>query len=139
MTEIKTLAETPVDLFFYAVVNKTRFKAPKVNGMITTEDLFALSDADLREIGAALYNKASLDDGPFAQPTNETKRAKIEMQIVQSVMEYKSAEAKRKRDGATNRAERDRLLEILKRKQEDALGALDMSELEKRIAALGVV
>lgn len=125
-----------IDLFYYAAKNKVRFKAPNVNGLITAEDAIGLSADVLRQIGSDLYAKSNENGGPFAKATAATARAKIEMQIIQYILDRKEEDAKRKADSATLRAERDRLLEVRDRKQNEALNSLDMAEIDKRLAAL---
>lgn len=71
-----------------------------------------------------------------AGKTVATERAETALEIVKRVIAVKIAEEESAKKRATNRAEKERLLQILAEKQAGALTALTEKELQDRINAL---
>lgn len=130
--------------FEYAVRNKLRFSS--VRGDLTLEQLF---DVPLRSSnGFDLNNVAQranqslkeLNTENFVEtkrtPTPAHTRAERALELVKYIIETKLAEEQAAEIRAKNKAEKQKLLEILAEKQEGKLSNLSEAELKRRIAAL---
>lgn len=128
------MAETK-NLFEVATKNHYRFN---VRGLISTEDLWDLSQKDLDELYRSLVKKRkeSAEDSLFEKKDKADAELENKIQIVKFIFE-KKVEDKEKRAARTARAEEKRkLLELLAEKQDTALKGLSEDELKAKLAAL---
>ena len=126
----------------FEMASQFKFRYP-YKGMITTEDLWDLKPAELdtvyrnlsKELKAidedSLISTRSADEGVKA---NELKN-KIE--VVKYIFNHKKQEAELSRTAAENAQKRQRLLDALAAKQENALQNMSEDELRKALAELG--
>lgn len=130
------------NIFEYAVRNKIRFVSTR--GELSVEQLW---DVPLRsrdgfdlDTVAKTANKVlkDLTEESFVrtEKTTATERAEVRLEIVKHIIQAKLAEEEAAKKRATNRAEKERLLQILAEKQAGALSALTEKELQERIASL---
>lgn len=130
------------NIFEYATRNKIRFASTR--GELTVEQLW---DVPLRSrddfnlnIVAKAVNKALKDvsEESFVETVKTAQHTKLERQleIVKYVIDVKLDEETAAKRKADNKAEKEKLLEILAEKQAGKLSALSETELKKRIAAL---
>lgn len=120
---------------------KLRFQTSK--GFLSTEDLFGLSlnslknecRAQLKRMKDAGFVNSEelsfLEDDVKSDPTEELK-----FEILKDVYKTKKAEAEAAKNKAANNVEKQRILAILKKKQDASLEAMSEEELKKKLAEL---
>jgi hypothetical protein len=132
-----------MNLFEYAARHKLRFSS--VKGDLTAEQLFDLplrsrDDFNLDAVARAA-NRAlkAVSEESFVDTAKTEKHTRLEatFALVKFVIEAKIAEEAAAEQRKQNKAEKEKLLQILAEKQDGKLSALSESELKKRIAALG--
>lgn len=130
------------NIFETATRNKLRFTS--IRGELSTEQLWdvplrASDDFNLDRIARAV-SKTLKDatEESFVTTTRTPVHAHrvLALEVVKRVIEVKLAEEATAKKRAENKAEREKLLEILAEKQEGKLSRLSEDELKKRIAAL---
>ena len=118
----------------FETASNRKFRYP-YKGMITTEDLWDLSlnqlDAVYKELnkGIELLQK----DGLLTRMTDEEDEILTKMQVVSYIFHAKEAEAEARKNAAENSAKRQRILDILAKKKEDALLSMSEEELLKAL------
>ena len=119
-----------------ALKMKLRFATSK--GKLTTEDLFDLSLTDLNNIAIALDKK--LSETPrksfISDITPDTEEDELRFNIVKDVINTKLVERSNAQNAKAKAAEKAQLLEILHRKENQALENLSVDELKAKLAAL---
>lgn len=131
-----------INLFEFATRNKLRFdstRGPLNVEMLWDVPLRSRDGFDLDSI-AKSANKAlkALTEESFVstERTPAHERAEATLEIVKHVIGVKLAEEETAKRRAENRAEKEKLLAILAKKQEGKLDALTERELQERINAL---
>ena len=135
-----------MNVFEVAALNKYRFETN--GGVLTVEDLFDLpikserGRLDLYSIASGLAEGMGKNDnemlaGIFSEEVKVNTEAKTKFDIVQRVVEMKRAENKARLDKVNNKAEKEKLLEALARKKDQAIDQLSQEDLEAKLAALG--
>lgn len=130
------------DLFERAA--RAKFRYPSLKGDLNTEQLFDLPltagsgfclDVVAKNINAQL--KAATEES-FVEVASNPARGELtaKLDIVKAVIAYKIAENERRRTAANKAAEKQFLLDLLDKKQADALGTLSVDEIKARLAAL---
>lgn len=116
---------------------KIRFATAK--GNLTVEDLWELSLPALDKIAIALDEELSKSPKKSfisaSTPGNEILEVKFN--IVKDIIETKLLEKKEVDEVKKKHAEKQRLLEVLSKKEEESLENLSVEELKERIAKLG--
>lgn len=129
------------DLFIQAARQKLRFASPK--GMLTTEDLF---DLPLRGLDSLALNfdraireapTKSFLEGESNKDDLFSKHLQLAMDIVLYVIGVKQAEAKKAKDSLARAEKRQRLLEILSKKENQALEGSTPEDIKKMLEDLG--
>lgn len=119
-----------------ALRTKLRFSTTK--GKLTTEDLFDLSLTDLNNLAIDLDKK--LSETPrksfISDITPDTQEDELRFNIVKDVITLKLVERNAAQNAKAKAAEKAQLLEILHRKQNEALENLSVAEIEAKIAEL---
>ena len=117
---------------------KNGFRYPSNKGLITTEDLFCLSLNDLNEI-AKKINKLIKDSeeesfisGPNFNNNNDSKR----LDIIKHIINLKINEQNAKMIEKSNAEKRQRILEIINKKDEESLKNMSKEELEKLLTSI---
>lgn len=129
------------DLFIQAARQKLRFASPK--GMLTTEDLFDLPLKGLD--GLALNFDRAIREAPtksFLEGESNkddllSKHLQLALDIVLYVIGVKQAEAKKAKDSLVKSEKRQKLLEILSRKENQALEGSTTEDIKKMLEELG--
>jgi hypothetical protein len=133
-----------MSLYEVAARNKFRFSSTK--GLITTEDLFDLpleskTAYDLNTV-AQTINKSLKEIGEENFVSSKTNPKATELQqkldLVKLVIAGKLAEQEIARQKAANRAERERLQDLLEQKQTQNALAMTAEEIQAKIAAIPV-
>jgi hypothetical protein len=119
-----------------ALRTKLRFSTTK--GKLTTEDLFDLSLTDLNNLAIALDKK--LSETPrksfISDIAPDTQEDELRFNIVKDIITLKLVERNAAQNAKAKAAEKAQLLEILHRKQNEALESLSVAEIEAKIAEL---
>ena len=119
-----------------ALRTKLRFSTTK--GKLTTEDLFDLSLTDLNNLAIALDKK--LSETPrksfISDITPDTQEDELRFNIIKDIITLKLVERNAAQNAKAKAAEKAQLLEILHRKQNEALESLSVAEIEAKIAEL---
>lgn len=119
-----------------ALRTKLRFSTTK--GKLTTEDLFDLSLTDLNNLAIALDKK--LSETPrksfISDITPDTQEDELRFNIVKDIITLKLVERNAAQNAKVKAAEKAQLLEILHRKQNEALENLSVAEIEAKLAEL---
>ena len=116
---------------------KLRFKV--ANGTVSAEDLWDLPLTQLDTLAKALRKQvAESEDSFISENTGGAERARTELrfEIVKHVISTLIAEKDRKAENAKKAARKAQLLEVLERKQGDALAAMSTEDIMKELATL---
>lgn len=107
-------------------------------GIISTEDLWDLNLEQLDGLYKVLMKEAkqSDEDGLIA-PAKEDRELAIKIELVKHVFAVKKAEAEKRESDALNAAKKQRILEVLAKKREDALQGMSEDELLAMLNDLG--
>lgn len=122
------------EVFVTASVKKYRFP---YKGQATVEDLWDLSVEALDSIYKTLKAECKRDDEDSlltASTTNPDVTNKIE--IVKYIVQTKLAEAEARTKHAQQMKEKEKYMEILAEKQDEALRNLTIEELQAKIASM---
>lgn len=127
------------DLFFNAAKNKYRF--PSERGNLTVEHLFDLDMKSLDKIYGTLCEQK--DSKPKKSLLSPREVGDVELDekisIVAQVYEYKDSVLDKRKKAAERSRDRQKLLDILAKKKEEALENLSEEELLKKLRELGEV
>jgi len=133
------------NIFEQASRKQLRFTTPK--GLMPTEMLWELPlqskagnvSLDSIAIDVNRHLKSLGEESFVSSDTNSAARAEnqLRLDILKHIIAVKQAEYKAAADAVARKAERDRLVGALARKQEAAVEKLSEEELQRRIAALG--
>lgn len=130
------------NLFEQAVRSKLRFDSPK--GPLTVEDLYDLPltsergvslDSVGREIQRVLRS-LSEDSLVETRPNPAKKRLNLSLELIKHVIGVRQAENSEARSRVQNAAEAERIRNILKDRQDEALKAESVEALQARLNQL---
>ena len=124
-----------MNLFEVATREKYRFP---YKGQIGVEDLWDVSAIGLDGIFKALKAqvKKSDEEGLLSHKTSEDTELDNKIEIVRYIFGVKMAEKAKREEAVKRKAEKEKLLEILSEKEDNALKNLSIDELRARIAAM---
>lgn len=125
-----------INIFEAASKNKYRYP---YKGMITTEDLWDLTPAQLDIVYKALNKGVSEAQASSLMHKVTEVDAELlnKIEIVKYIFNAKEAEAEARKNDAAKHAKKQRILDILAQKQEDALQNMSEDELKKMLDDLG--
>lgn len=136
-----------MNIFELATRQKLRFASAK--GDLTTEQLWDLPlqntsptrdvKVDLDTLARSINHelKAQAEESFVSTKANPLKaQLELKLEIVKHIIADKLAAAEKAKKASDNRAERERLLDVLKRKQDQELENLSPEEIQKRLDAL---
>ncbi len=122
-------------MFEKALRNKIRFSH---KGQLSVEDLWDLSYQALDEIYQPL--QAQIDRAEkgslLGDKPKSTDEINYKVEILKYIAQVKKDEAKQKSETLTRKQEKEKLLELLARKQDAALESKSEEEIKKLIEAL---
>lgn len=123
------------NLFEIATRNRYRFN---YKGVMTVEDLWDLSVEALDSIFKALnrQKKTADEDSLLATKSAADTELTNKIELVKYIVSVKLDEAERRKTAAANKAQRDKILSIMAKKQDAKLESMDLSELEAELAKL---
>lgn len=122
----------------FEAASKNKYRYP-YKGMITTEDLWDLTQAQLDVIYKALNKGVSEAQvsSLMCKVTEVDAELLNKIEIVKYIFNAKEAEAEARKNDAAKHAKKQRILDILAQKQEDALQSMSEDELKKMLDELG--
>ena len=122
----------------FEAASKNKYRYP-YKGMITTEDLWDLTQAQLDVIYKALNKGVSEAQvsSLMCKVTEVDAELLNKIEIVKYIFNAKEAEAEARKNDAAKHAKKQRILDILAQKQEDALQSMSEDELKKMLDDLG--
>lgn len=127
------------DLFFNAVKGKYRF--PSERGFLTVEQLFDVDLKTLDKIYGTLCEQKDAKPKKSLLSPREVGDVELDekIDIVTRVYNYKNALIESRRAAAKKSRDKQKLLDILAKKREEALENLSEEELLKKLQELGEV
>lgn len=125
-------------LEIFETASRKKYRYP-YRGSITTEDLWDLGTGQLDTVYKTLMQEAKTaqsDDSLFSEKKENPDLAK-KIMIVKYIFGVKQEEAQNAKVAAERKAKKDRLLDILARKEEAALENASEEEIRKMLDDLG--
>ena len=124
-----------MNIFEYAVENKLRFP---YKGLISVEDLYALSVSDLDTIYKTLKREAKRngEESLLVTKSNDDVALDTKIEIVKYIVEKKLAQVEARKTAAANKAKKEKILSILEEKQDAALKNMSEEDLRKMLDTL---
>lgn len=130
-----------IDMFEQAARLKLRFDS--VKGLLTAEDLWDLPltssrGANLNDMAKGLNRELKeTADEDFVNPSEKPNVVlKLKFDIVKHVIDVRLADAAAAKLHAERRDKKDRLLELIARKQDESLAAKSVEELQAMVESL---
>ena len=122
----------------FEAASKNKYRYP-YKGMIATEDLWDLTPAQLDIVYKALNKGVSEAQvsSLMCKVTDVDAELLNKIEIVKYIFNAKEAEAEARKNDAAKHAKKQRILDILAQKQEDALQNMSEDELKKMLDELG--
>jgi len=130
-------------LFAQATRSKLRFTT--VRGQVSVEDLWdmPLTSKDgfnLNQVGKAVQGQlkdAGDDLVPVTMtPTAEDKRNTLRLDVIKAIIAVKVEETDRAKKAAARAAERERLVELLAKKQDEKMAGMSEAEIKRKLKAI---
>ena len=123
---------TVTNIFKYAAKKALRFP---YKGVATVEDLFDLDMGSLDMVYKTLkkQQKASDEESLIEEKTIEDKNLEIKLAIVKEIFEDKKAAAEKAKRIVANKAKNQKILEILAKKENEALENMSEDELKAQL------
>jgi len=126
-----------VEKNLFEIATRQKYKFTYM-GQKSVEDLWELSLPKLDSIYKELNKEVKASSEESLLDTKSAKDEELEnkIEIIKHIVKVKQEEAKAVKDAVAKKAERDKLLNILGRKEDEALEALTPEEIRKKIAEL---
>ena len=120
------------NLFEGAARAKYRFP---FRGVITTEDLWDLSLQDLDRIFKTLNaeSKQTQEESLLKVKDEHSEILERKIEIIKHIVSVKQAEAEAVKESANRKAQKQRIMEIIAKKEDDALTNMSLDELKKMV------
>src|SRR5882757_9657814 len=125
-----------INIFELATRQKLRF--PSTRGQVGTEDLWDLSLKDLDTVAKGLSKqvKESSEESFIKKPSTGNKKVQLQLDVVVSIINTKLAEAEKAKTAAERKAKRNQLMELISKKQDDALSRKSITSLQAELDKL---
>ena len=116
------------NLFEIALREKYRYN---FKGQISTEDLWDLSVENLDSIFKGLNDEVarSSRESLLAKESRDTQTLRNKIEIIRYIVSYKLAEIESRKKAVENKAKKQRILEIINKKQDESLQNKSLDEL----------
>ena len=123
------------NIFKYAAKNALRFP---YKGMASVEDLFDLGLNELDNIYKTLKKQQKNDAGEslIEDKTPQDTQLEIKLAIVKEIFDDKKASIDKAKKTAEKKAQAQKILYIMNRKQDEALQNMSMEELQAQLDGL---
>lgn len=125
-----------VNMFEVATRNKLRFP---YKGQISVEDMWDISLPALDSVFKALNSqmKQIKEESLLSIKTKADETLELQIEIVKYIVSVKLAEKEAREKTAEKSAQRQRIMEIMAKKQDESLENASMEDLQKMLAELG--
>jgi hypothetical protein len=125
-----------VNVFEVATRAKMRFP---FKGQISTEDLWDLSVENLDSIFKVLNSqlKQTQEESLLNTRTKQDEEVAIQIEIIKYIVGVKQEEAAQKRKARELKEQKQKIMEIMSAKKDEALQGKSLDELEKMLAEMG--
>ena len=125
-----------MNIFEFAIRNKLRFP---FKGLISVEDLWDLSVRELDSIFKTLNAqvKKSQEESLLATKSKEDETLSIQIEIVKYIVETKLAEAETIKQSKELKEKKQKIMEIISAKQDEALHNMSVEDLQAMLGNLG--
>lgn len=122
----------------YKEASKMKLRFATVKGNLSVEDLWDLNLTALDKMAVAIDEQISKNPKKsfISETTPEDKVSKLKLDILKDIINTKLEEKAKKDSEKQKISERNKLLEILAKKEEASLENLSIEELKKKIAEL---
>lgn len=123
-------------MFEKATRMKLRFQTSR--GVLSVEDLWDLSLESLDSIAIGLNKKLkeSQTESFIKTKTKDTTELELKFNIVKHIIDVKVAELEARKDAAEKRAKKQKLMELISKKQDAELEGKSVDELMKELESL---
>lgn len=123
------------NIFEYAVRNKLRFS---FKGLITAEDLWDLSLTNLDSIYKSLNKQAKQADEEslLNEKTHGDEVLEVSIAIIKHIVAVKLAEQEAREKASAKKAQKQKIMAIMARKQDEKLENSSMEDLQKMLDEL---
>lgn len=119
-----------MDIYKASIKNKVRYNSSK--GLITTEQLWDLNLTDLDDLAVTLSSEYEDSDKKTFIKKKNTKNelVKLKLDVVVDVIDTKMAEAEDAKQTVEKKANNEKIMALIKEKEEDSLKDLSVDELK---------
>lgn len=124
------------NMFEVATRSKMRFP---YKGQISVEDMWDLSLPALDSVFKALNSqmKQVKEESLLSTKSKADETLELQIQIVKYIVSVKLAEKEKREKAAEKSAQRQKIMEIMAKKQDESLESASMEDLQKMLAELG--
>lgn len=124
-----------MNLFAIATREKYRFQ---YHGILSVEDLWDLDAKSLDSVFKVLNSqlKRESEESLLTSPSKEDNDLTNKIDIIKYIVGIKLAEAEAKKNEAAKRAEKQKLMRIISRKEDEALEGKSVDELKQMLDSL---
>lgn len=121
----------------FEIATRTKMRFP-YKGQISVEDLWDLSVKDLDNIFKTLntYAKKSQEESLLATKTKEDETVSVQIEIVKYIVNTKLAEADAAKQSRELKEKKQKIMEIMSAKQDEALHNMSVDELQEMLNSL---
>ncbi len=130
-----------MDIYKQGIIAKVRFNSQK--GQVSMEDLYDLPltsargvslDALAKDVNRELKNS---EEESFVTTASKASSAlQLKLDILKDVIAFKKEENESKKSAVVNKAKKERIKEILAKKQDDGLESMSEEDLKKMYESL---
>lgn len=123
------------NIFKYAAKKQLRFP---YKGLISVEDLFNLGLTELDSVYKVLrkQQKSSSEESLISDKTPQDTELEIKLTIVKEIFDDKKIAMDKVKKAAEKKAQAQKILEIMNKKQDEALQNMSQEELQAQLNAL---
>ncbi|MFG6378325.1 MAG: hypothetical protein K1W19_08430 [Lachnospiraceae bacterium] len=127
---------TVENIFEYAARNKVRFP---YKGLVSVEDLWDLPATELDKIFKTLNSQAkqAQEESLLNTKSKEDEAIEIQIAVVKHIVSVKLEERNKREKALENKAKKQKIMEIMAAKKDEALQNSPIDELQKMLDELG--
>lgn len=118
--------------------SRKKFRFQTTVGVLTTEDLWGLKLTQLNDLAKNMNRqiKEAEEESFIKKPSTANKELMDKFEIVKRIIAVLMEEEENKTKAKDRKEQRDRLLEILNKKQNESLETMSVEDIKKQLAAL---
>lgn len=125
----------------FEIATRQKFRFPSVKGDLTTEQLWDLplkkdNGFDLDSVARAIFKELkAADEESFVEVSKDTGQDILEqkLELVKYIIAVKQDEKKKAASRAAMAAERQRLLEVMAKREDEERASMSKEEAEKKL------